>query len=107
MNRNQLSLGMRGKLGWHKTVFGQRALQVVAVGLTLGRRFDVNQARTPSGNLYALLAKLGRPGGDRIEGVERRPIPGELCQKDRRTLDGLHDLHCLPRGSLFCHADSL
>src|ERR1700691_5492037 len=96
MNRDQLPLEMRGKFGWNNAMLVQRALEVVAIALALRGPFEIKQARIPGGNLYALVAKLGGPVGHRVESVERRPIIDELCQEDRRTIDGLHDLRCLP-----------
>ncbi len=90
IDRDELALQMRGKLGDLDAGVGADALDLVAIGLA-GRRFlDVDQPAVPARNLDALVAEAGRPFGHSGERVERRLIAGELGEKDRRSLHRFH-----------------
>jgi hypothetical protein len=90
MHRHELALEMGGQLGDRQALVGQQAGDLVAIGLAFRRQVQIEQALVPTGNLHALVAKLGHIAADRVQAVERRGIGRELGQEHARSLDGLH-----------------
>ena len=90
MHRDQLSLQMGRQLRQLEAGIRERALDLVAVGIALGRLLEVEQAAVPARYLHAQIAETLRPLGDAGERVERRLIARELGEKQRRPLDRLH-----------------
>ena len=90
MDRDQLALQMGRQLGQRDAGVRERALDLVAIGVALGRALQVEQAAIPARDLHALVAEIRRPPGDVGERIERRLIARELGEKDRRPLDRFH-----------------
>ena len=86
MHGDELALQMGRQLGDLDAGILADALHLVAIGLRLGRLFEIEQPRVPGRDLHALVAEPRRPFGDRRQAVERRGVAGELRQKYRRTL---------------------
>ena len=90
MDRDELALEMGGKLRQLHAGFGQRSLDLVAVGLAFGGAGEVEQAGVPGRDLHALEAVPRRPSRDGAEVVERIGIARELGEEDGWSLDRLH-----------------
>ena len=90
MHGDQLALQMGRQLRDLEPVLGGDALDLVRVGLALGRSLEVEQALIPARDLDALEAEPGGPGGDGFQVVERRRITGELRQEYGRPFDRPH-----------------
>ena len=91
VNGDQLALKMGGKLGDLDAVLARNACEFVAIVLGFGRLFQVDQLSGPGRHLHTEIARVRRPFGDRIPGIERCGIAGKLAEKDRRPLDRLHE----------------
>ena len=83
---HELALEMGRELGDGEAVPRQRAPHLVAVGVGCRGLLQIEQARVPGRDLDALVAEPRGPAADRVEGVERRLIPRELGEEDRRAL---------------------
>ena len=90
MGGDELPLQMGRQLGHGQSVLARGADDLVAIVLGVGRLLDVDQPGVPCRDLHALVAERGRPFADRIEGIERRRVPGELGKEYGRSLDRLH-----------------
>ena len=90
MHRHQLALQVRRELGGLDAVLGGDALELVAVGLALGRLGEIHDARVPARQLHADEAALLGPLGHVVEVLQVRAVARELRQENRRSLDGLH-----------------
>ena len=97
MHGDQLALKVGRKLGHLHAVFDRLALELIAVILARRGLGQVDQPRVPTGHLHAFVATIGSPFGDAVPRVEGRVIARELRQKQRRSLDRLHNVPPFPR----------
>ena len=91
VHRNQLTLQMSGQFGHFDAIGLCLSFELVAIGLGCGRLVQIEQARVPTGHLYALVSTIGGPFGDGLPGIERRVVACKLRQKQRRAFDGFHE----------------
>src|SRR5206468_650053 len=71
-------------------VRSQGPANFVAIGVTLGGTFQIEQSSVPGRNLHAFVAERRRPARDCIQVVERRGIAGKLREKDSWASDCSH-----------------
>ena len=63
---HKLALQVGRKLGHFNAIRGGDALEIIAIGFRRRRFVQIEQAGVPAGHLHALIAAIGRPGGDAV-----------------------------------------
>src|SRR6056297_1933250 len=99
---DELALQMGRKLGDLDAVLARDPLHLVTILLRRRGLLQIEEPPVPAWHLHTQVTAIGGPFRDAVERIEGRLIARELGQKQRRPLDGLHDiLPCFPRYGRF------
>ena len=90
MDGHQLSLKMSGQLADRQALFRQYAAHLIAVALTCGGAFNVENRRMVAGDLQCLIAQTCGPLRHALQGIKRRLRADKLRQKNARSFNGFH-----------------
>jgi hypothetical protein len=88
--RDKLTLQVGRELSDLNAVLFGASDQLLAVADAVGGLLEVDEPAVPGRDLHAFVAEARRPAADRVEGVERRVVAGELGEENCRSLDRFH-----------------
>ena len=90
MKRDELPLQVAGEFRDDQPVVGQPAFVLIAIGLAVGRRLEIDYPLVPGWDLNAFEALACSPSGEAVDAVVWRRVGRELRQEDARSLDRFH-----------------
>ena len=90
MRGDELTLEVRGELRHDEAVVGEKAPDLVDIGLAFGRLLDVDDAAVPCRQLHADEALPFGPARQPREAVVGGVVARELREEDAGALDGSH-----------------
>ena len=92
MDRHELTLEVRRKLGYFEAARRSNSPDFIAVCLAVSGLFEIEKAGVPRRNLHAFVAERRGPPGNVFQIIEGRTIARKLREKNCRTFDGFHGI---------------